>query len=156
MKKIYLGSDHAGFNLKEKVKKWLEKEKIPFEDLGNLKYEKYDDYPDYATKVGRQVVKKKSKGLLFCGSAEGICIAANKIKGVRAVAVWDPRMAKQSRQHNDANVLCLSGGETLKKVKGMALTFKKAKKIITVWLNTPFSEASRHIRRINKIRKMER
>ena len=156
MKKIYLGSDHAGFALKEKLKKWLEKEKIPFEDLGNLKYEKYDDYPDYAEKVGKQVVKTKSKGILFCGSAEGICIAANKVKGVRAVAVWDKQMAKQSRDHNDANILCLSGGGTLLKVKGMGLSFRKAKKIIKVWLDTPFSKAARHQKRIKKIKLLEK
>lgn len=153
---IYLGSDHAGFYLKEKVKKWLKKKKIAVEDLGNLKYDKDDDYPDYAAKVGRKVVKKKSKGILFCGSAEGICIAANKIKGVRAVAVWDKLMAQQSRQHNDANVLCLSGGGTLKKIRGLGLSLGKAKEIIEVWLNTSSSKESRHLRRINKIRKLER
>ena len=155
-KKIYLGADHAGFHLKEKVKEWLKKKKIPFEDCGNLKYEKYDDYPDYAAKAGRKVAKMKSKGILFCGSAEGICIAANKIKGVRAVAVWKPRMAQQSRGHNDANVLCLSGGGTLKKVKGMGLSLAQATKIIEKFLGTPFSQASRHVRRVKKIKKLER
>ena len=156
MKKIYLGADHAGFALKEKVRRWLDQKNIPYRDLGNVRYEKDDDYPDYAAAVGRQVVKTQSKGILFCGSAEGICIAANKIKGVRAVAVWDWRMAKQSREHNDANVLCLSGGGMLKKVAGLGISLKEAQKIIRIWFSTPFSRASRHIRRINKIRQLER
>ncbi|MDP3734614.1 MAG: RpiB/LacA/LacB family sugar-phosphate isomerase [Nanoarchaeota archaeon] len=155
MKTIYLGADHAGFELKEKVKQWLKKKRIPFQDLGNVKYDQDDDYPDYAEKVGRQVVRAKSKGILFCGSAEGICIAANKMKGVRAVAVWDTRMAEQSRRHNDANVLCLSGGGTLTMVPGLGLPFDTAQKIINVWLTTPFSNAARHQRRIQKIKKLE-
>ncbi len=159
MKKIYIGSDHAGFALKEKVKIWLSQNKLLFEDLGNMLYDKDDDYPDYAAKVGRKVAADKSgksKGLLFCGSAEGICIAANKIKGIRAVAVWQPLMAKQSRLHNNTNVLCLSGGETLKKIKGMGLPLNKTVRIIQAFLNTSFSGAHRHKRRIEKIRKLER
>lgn len=155
MKKIYLGADHAGFHLKEKVKKWLEKQHVLYKDLGNLFYDLDDDYPDFAAVVGKAVVKNNTKGLLFCGSAEGICIAANKIPGIRAVAVWDARMAKQSRAHNDANVLCLSGGGTLKKVSGLGLSLGQAQKIIQVWLATPFSGASRHIRRIKKIARLE-
>lgn len=155
MKTIYLGADHAGFYLKEKVKQGLKKKKIPFQDLGNLNYDADDDYPDYAAKVSQKVVRQKSKGILFCGSAEGICIAANKINGVRAVAVWDARMAVQSRSHNDANILCLSGGGTLKKINGLGLPFDKAQKIILIWLKTPFSGAARHQRRIRKIKKLE-
>lgn len=156
MKIVYLGADHAGFHLKEKVKKWLEKQGIPYKDLGNIFYDPDDDYPDFASRVGRAVVKQKTNGLLFCGSAEGICIAANKIPGIRAVAVWDVRMAKQSRLHNDANILCLSGGGTLKKVSGLGLSLEQAQKIIRVWLATPFSGAARHVRRINKLKQLEK
>lgn len=156
MKQIYLGADHAGFHLKEQVKSWLHNRKIPSRDLGNLFYDLNDDYPDFAAVVGKAVVKNHTKGLLFCGSAEGICIAANKIPGIRAVAVWDVQMAKQSRLHNDANILCLSGGGTLKKVAGLGLSLDLAKKIIQVWLATPFSGASRHVRRIRKIALLEK
>lgn len=155
MKNIYLGADHAGFHLKEKVKRWLDQQHVSYKDLGNVFYDPDDDYPDFAAVVGKAVVKNNTKGLLFCGSAEGICIAANKIPGIRAVAVWDVRMAKQSRSHNDANILCLSGGGTLKKVPGLGLSFEQAKKIIHVWLSTPFSGASRHVRRIKKIARLE-
>lgn len=153
-KKIYLGADHAGFALKEKVKLWLVGKKIAFEDLGNVVYDKDDDYPDFAEKVGRKVVQERARGILFCGSAEGIAIAANKVKGVRAVAVWEKKMAELSRKHNDANVLCLAGGGMLKPIPGLSLG--TAKEIISVWLRTSFSGEARHKRRIEKIKKIEK
>lgn len=153
-KHIYLGSDHAGFKLKEKIKTWLAAEKIPHEDLGNLKYDKNDDYPDFAAKVGRAVAgnamarnKTETRGILFCGSAEGVCIAANKIRGVRAANPGTIKLVKLSREHNDANILCLSGWFS---------TFPAAVKIIKVFLKTPFSQAPRHLRRLNKIKQLEK
>ncbi|MBS3118349.1 RpiB/LacA/LacB family sugar-phosphate isomerase [Candidatus Woesearchaeota archaeon] len=153
-RKIYLGADHAGFVLKEKVKRWLIEKKIAFEDLGNLVYDKEDDYPDFAEKVAKRVMQDGSKGILFCGSAEGIAIAANKVKGVRAVAVWDKKIAQLSREDNDANILCLAGGGMLKPIPGLSLG--KAKEIIFVWLKTQFSGEARHKRRIEKIKKIEK
>src|SRR3989338_2000765 len=150
MKPIYLGADHAGFELKEKVKKWLKLKKVAFEDLGNLVYNRDDDYPDFAEKVGRRAVKERAKGILFCGSAEGIAVAANKVRGVRAVAAWDAKIAQLSRKHNDANVLCLAGGGMLKPILG--LSFQKAEEIISIWLKTQFSGEARHKRRIEKIK----
>ncbi|PIN73950.1 ribose-5-phosphate isomerase [Candidatus Woesearchaeota archaeon CG10_big_fil_rev_8_21_14_0_10_45_16] len=154
MKKIYLGADHAGFHLKEKLKRWLEAERVPFEDCGDLKYDKNDDYPDYAAIVAKKVVKSKSKGILLCGSAEGVCIAANKIKGIRAVNPYGVIQAEFSRRHEDANILCLAGGES--RVRQPALSLPKAKTMILTFLNTPFSGAVRHVRRINKIKRLER
>ena len=153
---IYIGADHAGFHLKEKMVKYLGKLGYNVRDMGNWVYDKNDDYPDYGYKVAKAVSEKKGKGILFCGSAEGICIAANKVKGVRAVPVWDKKTAKLSREHNDANVLCLSGGKTRKKIPGLGLSEEKAKEIIKVWLGAKFSGAKRHIRRLNKIKKIER
>lgn len=162
--KLYLGADHGGFMLKEKIKLFLKKKGHSFEDMGNKKFVKTDDYPDYGYKVAKKVAREKeaaankvrmvssskkeeeAKGILFCGSAEGICIAANKVKGIRAVAVWSARDAKLSRKHNDANILCLSGWH---------LAPKKAEKIIIAWLKTEFIKEPRHIRRINKIKKIE-
>lgn len=146
-KKIYLGSDHAGFVLKEKIKKWLEKKRIPFEDLGNKKYDPKDDYPDFAVKVSRKVIKEKTKGVLFCGSAQGMCIAANKIKGIRAVIPFSSKEAKFAREHNKANIVCFSG---------WYLPFKRAVKILEVFLKTPFSGEKRHKRRLEKIKRLER
>jgi len=146
--RLYIGSDHAGFKLKQKVARFLQKKKIIFEDLGNKKYQKNDDYPDYAKKVGQAVQKNKdSFGILACGSSQGVAIAANKIKGIRATPVFDVKQAKQVREHNNANVLCLSGWYTKE---------KDAQKIINTFLKTKFSKASRHKRRISKISKMER
>ncbi len=142
---IHLGADHAGFELKEHLKRFLKAKGYKVKDHGAHKYAKTDDYPDYAAKVAR-AVKKKDTGILVCGSAEGVCIAANKIKGIRAVAVWNLKNAKLSREHNDANVLCLSGWQ---------LTKKNAEKIALTWLKTPFSKETRHIRRIKKIAKLE-
>lgn len=153
MKKIYLGADHAGFELKEKIKIWLEAEGISYDDCGNTKYDKDDDYPDFAEKVALKVVKNHGLGVLVCGSAEGICIAANKVKGVRAVNPHDILQAKLSREHNDANILCLAGGGTLQPIPGMSLS--KAKKMIFAFLNMPFSGAERHQRRIRKIISLE-
>ena len=152
-KQIYLGADHAGFKLKEKIKSWLKVKKIAFEDLGNLVYDKNDDYPDFAEKVGKRAVKDKTKGILLCGSAEGICIAANKIKGARAVNPQNILQTKLSRTDNDANILCLAGGGMLKPIPGISLA--KAKEMITIFLKTPFSGEKRHLRRLNKIKKLE-
>lgn len=146
MTKIYIGADHAGFALKEKLKAAIAKQEH-IKDLGAFSFKKDDDYPDIAAKVARRVAKEKAKGILVCGSAEGVCIAANKIKGIRAVAVWTLENARLSRKHNDANVLCLSGWE---------LSPKKAAAIAKCWLTTSFSSEDRHIRRIIKIARLEK
>jgi ribose 5-phosphate isomerase B len=144
---IYLGADHAGFKLKEQIKKYLQSQMVKFTDLGNLKLDKNDDYPDFGFKVAKAVVKDKgSKGILICGTSFGVCIVANKVKGIRAVSIDNVKDAKLSRQHNDANVLCLSGWD---------LKLPLAQKIIKVWLDTKFSNASRHVRRLNIIKKIE-
>ena len=147
MKKIYIGSDHAGFILKGSIKNYLKKKKYRFEDLGNLIYSKDDDYPDFAEKVAKKVAKEKTKGILVCGSSHGVCIAANKIKKIRAVSINNIKEAKESREHNDANILCISGWH---------LKEKEAEKIIEIWLKTKFSKVKRHKRRIEKIKKLEK
>lgn len=144
---IYLGADHAGFKLKEKIKKILEKKGYKVLDQGALKFVKTDDYPDFATKVAQKIKKDDDRGILVCGSSQGVCIAANKFKGVRAVAVSNTRDAKLTREHNDANVLCLSGWNT---------TTEKAEKIINTWLKTEFSKEPRHVRRVRKINKLDK
>jgi len=142
---IHIAADHAGYKLKQKIKEYLFEKGYPIVDWGAHKLDKNDDYPDYAKKVGK-AVQKNGKGILICGSAEGMCIAANKILGIRAIAAWDVKNAKLSREHNDANVLCLSGRQ---------LTQKKAEQIVMTWLKTEFSKDKRHVRRIEKIKKME-
>ena len=157
---IYIGSDHGGFDLKEKIKKWLAKWGYSFEDLGNMFYDKDDDYPDFAYRVAKKVVadekngnkfpaswKDRPKGILCCRSAAGMVIAANKVIGVRAVTVFSERSAQHSRMHNDANILAMSGSW---------LEEYQAQKILKIWLETEFSGEERHIRRINKIDEFEK
>ncbi len=152
--KIYLGSDHAGFRLKESIKKFLIKNGFDFEDLGAFKLNKSDDYPIYAAKVARKVAETKSFGILFCGSAQGMCIAANKIKGIRAVAISSVEDARLTRLHNDANVLCLAGGGMIGK-RRKSIHPNLAQKITKAFLTTMFSNEERHIRRINEIKRLE-
>ncbi len=145
--RVIIASDHAGLRLKEKVKKYLERKKIEYEDLGTESFTSVD-YPDYALKVAEKVVKNKNtRGILVCGTGTGMTIAANKVKGIRAVAAYDAYSAKMSRMDNDTNVLGL---------RGRFFPLEKIKKIITVWLDTPFSGEKRHKRRIKKIGDYER
>lgn len=139
--KIALGSDHAGFELKQAVKEILAAEKLEVEDFGTFSLESCD-YPDYARQVATAVSKGDcAKGILVCGSGIGVSIVANKVRRVRAALVHDIEIAKLSRQHNDSNVLCLAGRST---------SVDQAREIIKVWLSTDF-EGGRHERRVNKI-----
>ena len=145
--RVIIASDHAGFRMKEKVKEYLKRKKIKYEDLGTESL-KSVDYPDYAIKVAEKVIKNKNtRGILICGTGTGMAIAANKVKGIRAVAAYDAYSAKMSRIDNDTNVLGL---------RGRFFPFEKIKKIITLWLNTPFSGEKRHKKRIKKIADYER
>ncbi len=144
--KVYLGADHAGFELKEKIKKHLDKKGISYEDVGTFSEESVD-YPDYAVKVGEKVGEhKNSVGVLVCGTGAGMCIAANKVKGVRAAVVYDEFSAKMSREHNNANVICL---------RGRGFSDEENLKLLDIWLNEQFSSEERHKRRVRKIRDYE-
>jgi ribose 5-phosphate isomerase B len=140
--KIALGSDHAGYKLKETIKEYLKRKKIGFKDFGTLSEEAVD-YPDYAYPVAEAVSRGDfDRGIVFCGSGVGATIVANKVKGIRAVNAYDTYSARQSREHGDCNVLCLAGRK---------LTRAKATKIVDLWLKTEFSGEERHLRRIQKI-----
>ena len=111
MKKVMivcLASDHAGFKMKENLKKYLHNNRIYYNDLGAYKYKENDDYPDYAFKLAERVAKNgNTRGILICGSGAGMIIAANKVKGIRAVEGYDNYSAKMSRLDNNANILGL-------------------------------------------------
>ena len=144
--KIGIGSDHAGYRLKEELKKYLRKEGYAVLDFGT-KNPKATDYPQYALKVAEAVSKKEvEKGILMCGTGLGMAIVANKIKGVRATRCNDLFSARLSRLHNDANVLTLGG---------RIIAFEFACEIVTLWLETPFSRG-KHSRRINQIKRIEK
>jgi ribose 5-phosphate isomerase B len=143
---IVVGSDHAGFEVKEHVKKLLQGKGYRVEDVGTFDRRSVD-YPDYAEKLGLRVSGGRNKmGILACGSGIGASIAANKIPGVRAALVHDTRSARLSREHNDANVLVLAGRPCRKEV---------AARIIRAWLKSEFA-GGRHRRRVRKIRKLEK
>ena len=141
MKKIFISSDHAGYKLKEQIKKYLKTKKINCFDLGP-KSNKKVDYPIYAHKLAKKVkTSKKNVGILVCGSGTGMCITANKHKNIRAAQCFNTKSTKLSRLHNNANVITL-GSRLLSK--------KKACSFVNVFLNTKF-EGGRHIKRIRRI-----
>ncbi len=147
IKKIILGADHGGFGLKGKIKEYLQKEGYDVEDVGASSMDPNDDYVDYAEKVARKVAAGNAIGILLCRSAAGMVIAANKIKGVRAVAAFDKKVAVHSREHNDANILALSGNW---------IKEDDAYSLIDAWLAAEFSGEERHVRRLNKIKRLEK
>ena len=143
--KIAVGSDHRGFDVKRRVVTLLQQLGHDIVDVGATSKESVD-YPDFAFLVAKAVsAGQADRGILVCGSGIGMCIAANKVKGVRAAPCHDNITAEMSRRHNDANVLCLSadllGGELIDRM-------------IRIWLETPF-EGGRHARRVEKIAQIE-
>ena len=141
MKKIFIASDHAGYNLKKEIIKKFSK-KLKFEDLGSNNSNKSVNYSDYAHKLCRKVIKNKSNiGILVCGSGMGMTMAANKHKKIRAALCYSVKNVKLSRLHNDANVITL-GGRLISK--------KLAFKCLNAFLNTNF-EGGRHKARVRKI-----
>jgi ribose 5-phosphate isomerase B len=144
--KVIFGADHGGFKLKESLKPFVKGLGYEIEDLGTDSEEPVD-YPDYAAAVSRKVAKNKVLGILLCRSAAGMVMAANKIKGIRAVAAFDVKSAMHSKEHNDANILALSGDW---------LTEAQAEEIVKAWFDMPFSNEERHARRIKKMMALER
>jgi ribose 5-phosphate isomerase B len=139
--KICIASDHAGYVLKEKIKDHLINKSISIIDLGPFS-EAVVDYPDYAKKVSKRLLLRKSDvGILLCGSGTGMSIAANKFKGIRAAQCYNKSSTILSREHNNSNIICL-GSRMLK--------YKDALKYVTFFLNTKF-KSGRHQKRINKI-----
>ncbi len=142
---IYLATDHAGFQLKEAIKKFLIKKGYKIKDLGAFKYNPEDDYPDFIRKAGAAISKNpKDRAIVLGGSGQGEAIVANRFKHVRAAVYYGGpiKIIRLSREHNDANVLSL-GARFLKE--------KEALKIVELWLRTRFSEEGRHKRRIQKL-----
>jgi len=144
--KIAIASDHAGFEIKEYLKEALRREGHDIADFGP-QVKRSVDYPDYALQVARAVSSGGySRGILICGTGLGMSIAANKVKGVRAAVCNTPELCRIAREHNDANILTMGGWIVAKEL---------AHQIATVFLETPFLRG-RHLRRVNKIRALER
>jgi len=143
--RIALGSDHAGFPIKETIRQFLENAGYPVDDLGTWSEESVD-YPDYGKAVGERVAARQDDfGIAVCGTGIGISIAANKVPTVRAAVAHDVNTAKLAREHNDANVLALGG---------RVVNSTQAIEMVRVFLNTPFA-GGRHARRIEKIALIE-
>lgn len=143
---LIIGADHAGFNLKENLKEYFKKARIQYQDVGTFS-PKPVDYPDIAQRAALLVKKSTShRGLLICSSGAGMSIAANKIKGIRAVNCESTACAKKSRQDDAANILTLGA---------RILSTKQARQILATWLKTRASRAKRHQRRIKKIHQLE-
>ena len=143
---IFLGADHGGFTFKEKIKKFLDELKIEYQDLGNLEFDPGDDFPDYALKVAKKVIETGEKGILICTNGLGMSMAANKVKGIRAVNVTTEKVAEQAREHLDSNILCIGAH---------VVSFKNVKKIIKTWLGTEFFKKDKYIRRLEKLKQIE-
>ncbi len=143
--RVYLGSDHAGFPLKQEVGSWLRDAGYEVVDVG-VYSEESQDYPDYAALVARGVAAGDAPfGVLVCGTGLGMAIAANKVDGARAVQVSDPEMARMARLHNDANIVTLPGRH---------IGIDRASEILEVFFGTRF-EGGRHQRRVDKITALE-
>ncbi|MBI4049707.1 MAG: RpiB/LacA/LacB family sugar-phosphate isomerase [Candidatus Doudnabacteria bacterium] len=145
--KVYIGADHGGFKLKEELKVWLKELGHDMEDLGAFSFLPEDDFVDYAwplaLKVGGDEV---ARGILICRSGQGECIVANKAKGVRAVTAWNEKSAYAGRHDNDANVVCLPADY---------ISLETAKKMIEIFLTTPFGTEERFRRRVGKVRNID-
>ena len=145
--KIYLGTDHRGFALKEKMKTWLADWKYEFSDLGAYELNPKDDYPLYAEKVGVLVGKESgARGVLLCGSGVGIDVAANKIDGVRAAVGKNKDQVRAGRNDDNMNILVIAADYTKE---------DEAKEMLKAFLETKFSGKSRHKRRLQEISKLE-
>lgn len=142
--RVAVGCDHRGLGLKKSIMAFLEQRRIAYQDLGCFTTDPVD-YPDIAEAVGEAVASGSATyGILMCDTGIGMCIAANKVKGIRAALCHDDFSARRARQHNDANVLCLAAGRDTEHVTD----------IIDAFINTDF-EGGRHLGRVNKIRAME-
>lgn len=141
--KIYLGSDHNGFHMKEKVFAYLAKHGYDVEDVGDTALDPDDDFPEFAQAAALKVIgdpEGDARAILLCGGGQGMAMAANRFRGIRASVIWDAYEAKMTRNDNDSNVLCLPA----RTLEEDAAAWKG---IIETWLNTPFASAPRFKRR---------
>lgn len=144
--KIYIGADHNGFEYKNKLAEYLKKSGYEVVDEGGVARESEDDFPQFAGRVIQAMRgdtdPANARGILICGSGQGMCMAANRFKGIRAALAWDQEEARAARNDDDSNVLCLSA---------RYLDFDKTIAIVHTWLMTPFAGAARFKRRIQEL-----
>ena len=140
--KIVIGSDHRGYPLKEQIKKYFDNSKIEYKDVGTISTDSVD-YPDYAKLAGAAINDENfDYGVLICGSGIGVSMAANKVKGLRAVNANNNNMAEMARKHNNANVICFGSD---------FIDYEKAIRFFEIFINTRFEGGERHERRLAKL-----
>lgn len=145
--KVYIGADHRGFSLKEKIKTSLQEKNIPFEDLGNVVLDPTDDYPEFAQKVAQHVAQKQnSLGIVACGSGVGVDVTANKIDGIRSALITNAEQITQARQDDNVNVMALAAD---------FFAERDLESTLTAFLNTPYDPSEKHTRRLEEIEKIE-
>ena len=146
--KLYLGADHRGFVLKEALKRALMQNGYDVEDVGAFAQDPNDDYPDFAYAAAKKVAEdpNERRGVLICGSAMGMDVVANKVKGIRATVAYSKESAAHARTNDDINIITLAGD---------VVDFNEAMEIVTIFLTTQFSGETRHLRRLNKIKEIE-
>lgn len=143
--KIYIGADHNGFALKRQLEDFLRRSGHEVIDKGDVKLNPDDDFPQFAGRVVSALLAgddRDARGLLVCGSGQGMCMAANRFKGIRASLCWNLTEARLARNDDDSNVLCLSA---------RSLEADKAQAIVSTWLSTPFAAAPRYLRRLQQL-----
>ncbi len=143
--KLFLGSDHNGLELKRQISEYLERLGHEVVDEGNSKLDPNDDFPLFASRTVTAMLASEEvdpKGILICGSGQGMCMAANRFKGIRAALCWNVAEARAARNDDNSNILCLSAKSTKP---------KQAEDIINVWINTVFADAPRFKRRLKEL-----
>lgn len=143
--KIYLGADHNGFEYKAKLVTRLQADGHDVVDCGDLERDQNDDFPQFASQVATSILgdsDDQARGILVCGSGQGMAMAANRFKGIRASLCWDQEEARSARNDDDSNVLCLSA---------RALDFEATLSVVQTWLSTPFAGAPRFTRRLKEL-----
>jgi ribose 5-phosphate isomerase B len=143
--KLYIGADHNGFDYKQRLSELLRQAGHDLVDEGDISRQPDDDFPQFAGRVVSALLADSdtdAKGILVCGSGQGMCMAANRFKGIRAALCWDVEEAKASRNDDDSNILCLSARYT---------PYEDAEAIVNAWLATPFAGAPRFIRRLKEL-----
>lgn len=143
--KIFIGADHNGYVLRNQIIDYLRRARYEVDDLGDVKLDPDDDFPQFAGRVVSKMLASDDpdpRGILICGSGQGMCMAANRFKGIRASLVWNVEEARAARNDDDSNVLCLPA-HLLNKEEALLIT--------ETWLNTPFAGAARFVRRLKQL-----
>lgn len=145
---IYIAADHNGYQMKNQLVEWLKAEGHTVTDMGPGEFNKGDDYPDFGIKVARAVAEdpQNRHGVLLCGSGVGMSVVADKVPGIRAALIHDPKIAAAAQRDDDINVIALGS---------LYIDLETAKQVIATWLATPFAGHERFVRRINKIKEYE-